>query len=153
VIQFFNFAWLFFDMGTSIAFVKYLSQYRVDDPRKGIQYGQVFVWWQALSGAVQVALVVAIGNCSGRDSDKLEAHGIATSTAKHVKPPLMPECIANLECRVIETRLVNRFNLFVLEVVAAWINPALRNAKTIHHCGYGAFIVDGERIELPSAKP
>lgn len=101
----------------------------------------------------QAALVVAIGNCSGRASDKLEAHGIATSTAKHVKPPLMPECIANLECRVIETRLVNRFNLFVLEVVAAWINPALRNAKTIHHCGYGAFIVDGERIELPSAKP
>ena len=60
VTQFFNFAWLFFDMGTSIAFVKFLSQYRVDDPRKGIQYGQVFVWWQALSGAIQVALVVAV---------------------------------------------------------------------------------------------
>jgi len=60
VVQFFNLAWLFFDMGTSIAFIKYLSQYRVDDPRKGIQYGQVFVWWQALSGAVQVALVVGL---------------------------------------------------------------------------------------------
>jgi O-antigen/teichoic acid export membrane protein len=60
VMQFFNFAWLFFDMGTSIAFVKFLSQYRVDDPRKGIQYGQVFIWWQALSGAIQVALVVAV---------------------------------------------------------------------------------------------
>jgi O-antigen/teichoic acid export membrane protein len=60
VTQFFNFAWLFFDMGTSVAFIKFLSQYRVDDPRKGIQYGQVFVWWQALSGAIQVALVVAV---------------------------------------------------------------------------------------------
>ena len=60
VTQFFNLAWLFFDMGTSIAFIKYLSQYRVHDPRKGIQYGQVFVWWQALSGAIQVALVVAL---------------------------------------------------------------------------------------------
>lgn len=60
VVQFFNFAWLFFDMGTSVAFVKFLSQYRVDDPRKGIQYGQVFVWWQAISGAIQVALVVGI---------------------------------------------------------------------------------------------
>jgi O-antigen/teichoic acid export membrane protein len=62
VMQFFNFAWLFFDMGTSIAFVKYLSQYRVTDPGKGIQYGQVFIWWQALSGAVQVALVVALAS-------------------------------------------------------------------------------------------
>lgn len=62
VVQFFSFAWLFFDMGTSVAFVKYLSQYRVKDPKKGIQYGQVFVWWQALSGAIQVALVVVIAS-------------------------------------------------------------------------------------------
>ncbi|MGE5643523.1 MAG: lipopolysaccharide biosynthesis protein, partial [Byssovorax cruenta] len=60
VTQFFNLAWFFFDMGTSIAFVKYMSQYRVDDPKRGIQFGQVFVWWQFLSGAVQVALVVML---------------------------------------------------------------------------------------------
>jgi O-antigen/teichoic acid export membrane protein len=60
VTQFFTLAWNFFDMGTSIAFIKYLSQYRVHDPKKGIQYGQVFVWWQALSGAVQVALVIGL---------------------------------------------------------------------------------------------
>jgi O-antigen/teichoic acid export membrane protein len=62
VTQFFNLAWLFFDMGTSIAFIKFLSEYRVKDPKKGIQYGQVFVWWQALSGAVQVALVVGLAS-------------------------------------------------------------------------------------------
>jgi O-antigen/teichoic acid export membrane protein len=60
VTQFFNLAWFFFDMGTSVAFVKYMSQYRVDDPGRGIQFGQVFVWWQWLSGAVQVVLVVAL---------------------------------------------------------------------------------------------
>ena len=60
VVQFFNFLWLFFDMGTSAAFIKFFAQYRVHDPRKAIQYGQVFVWWQALSGAIQVALVTAI---------------------------------------------------------------------------------------------
>ena len=62
VTQFFNLAWYFFDMGTSIAFIKYLSEYRVTDPKKGIQYGQVFVWWQALSGAVQVALVIGLAS-------------------------------------------------------------------------------------------
>jgi len=62
VTQFFNLAWLFFDMGTSVAFIKYLSEYRVRDPKRGIQYGQVFVWWQALSGAVQVALVIGLAS-------------------------------------------------------------------------------------------
>jgi len=62
VTQFFNLTWLFFDMGTSVAFIKYLSEYRVRDPKKGIQYGQVFVWWQALSGAVQVALVIGLAS-------------------------------------------------------------------------------------------
>ncbi|MCX6039099.1 MAG: hypothetical protein NTW99_14695 [Chloroflexi bacterium] len=62
VTQFFTLAWTFFDMGTSIAFIKYLSEHRVHDPKKGIQYGQVFVWWQALSGAVQVALVIALAS-------------------------------------------------------------------------------------------
>jgi O-antigen/teichoic acid export membrane protein len=62
VTQFFGLAWQFFDMGTSVAFIKYLSQYRVHDPRRGIQYGQLFVWWQALSGAVQVALVIGLAS-------------------------------------------------------------------------------------------
>jgi O-antigen/teichoic acid export membrane protein len=62
VTQFFNLAWTFFDMGTSIAFIKYLSEHRVHDPKKGIQYGQLFVWWQMLSGAVQVALVIALAS-------------------------------------------------------------------------------------------
>jgi O-antigen/teichoic acid export membrane protein len=62
VTQFFALAWQFFDMGTSIAFIKYLSEYRVRDPKKGIQYGQVFVWWQLLSGSIQVAIVIALAS-------------------------------------------------------------------------------------------
>ncbi len=68
VTQFFQVAWWFFDMGTSAAFIKYLSEYRVTDPRKGIQYGQLFVWWQALSGAVQVALMVGLSSTVVADS-------------------------------------------------------------------------------------
>lgn len=60
VVQFFNLLWLLLDMGTSAAFIKFFAQYRVDDPRRAIQYCQVFVWWQALSGAAQVAAVTAL---------------------------------------------------------------------------------------------
>jgi O-antigen/teichoic acid export membrane protein len=60
VTQFFALIWNFFDMGTGIAFIKFLSQYRVHDPRRAVQYGQVFVWWQSLSGAIQVAIMVSL---------------------------------------------------------------------------------------------
>ena len=97
--------------------------------------------------------VVKIGNCSGRDVDKFAAFGLSTATAKHVKPPLLVDCFANLECRVADTRLVNKFDLFVLEVLTAWSDPAQPNPKTIHHHGYGKFVIDGETIELPSKMP
>ncbi len=62
VTQAFAVLWSVFDVGTSTAFIKFLAQYRVHDPRRAVQYGQVFVWWQALSGAVQVAIVVALAS-------------------------------------------------------------------------------------------
>ena len=62
VLQFFEVTWMFFDMGTSMAFVKFLSEYRIKDPKKGIQYGQMFVWWQMLTGAVQVTIFVALSS-------------------------------------------------------------------------------------------
>ena len=46
--------------------------------------------------------------------------------------------------------LVNKYNLFILEVLKAWIDPAQKNPKTIHHHGYGKFVVDGKTIRLKS---
>ena len=40
------------------------------------------------------------------------------------------------ECKVIDTRFVAKYCLFVLEVLQAWIDPAQKNSKTIHHHGY-----------------
>ena len=39
VTQFFALIWNFFDMGTGIAFIKFLSQYRVHDPRRALAGG------------------------------------------------------------------------------------------------------------------
>jgi flavin reductase (DIM6/NTAB) family NADH-FMN oxidoreductase RutF len=97
--------------------------------------------------------VVGIGNCSGRDVDKFKRFGLTPAPAERVAPPLVAECFANLECRVVDTHLVNKFNLFVLEVLKAWSDPAQKNPKTIHHRGYGSFAVDGELIKLKSRMP
>ena len=97
--------------------------------------------------------VVAVGNCSGRDLDKFAAFGLTPIPAKKVAPPLVAECFANLECKVADTRFVNRYNLFVLEVIKAWRDPSQKNPKTIHHHGYGTFVVDGATIRLKSRMP
>jgi flavin reductase (DIM6/NTAB) family NADH-FMN oxidoreductase RutF len=97
--------------------------------------------------------VVEIGNCSGRDTDKFAKFNLTPKPAECVAAPLVAECFANLECKVVDTRLVNKYNLFILEVVKAWIDPAQKNPKTIHHHGFGRFAVDGEMIQLKSKMP
>ncbi len=94
--------------------------------------------------------VVKIGNCSGRDVSKFVEFELTPLPAQQVSPPLIAECFANLECKVIDTRLVSKYNLFVLRVVKAWTDPAQQNVRTIHHHGYGKFVVDGETITLES---
>jgi len=94
--------------------------------------------------------VVRVGNTSGRDVDKFAKFGLTSLPARLVAAPLIAECFANLECKVVDSRLANKYNLFVLEAIQAWIDPAQQNPKTIHHQGYGRFVVDGEIIELQS---
>lgn len=97
--------------------------------------------------------VTAIGNCSGRAVDKFEKFGLTPLKAERVAPPLIAECFANLECTVADTGFVNKYNLFVLKVLKAWIDPARKNPKTIHHRGNGTFVVDGRTITLKSRMP
>ncbi|MDO8377069.1 MAG: flavin reductase family protein [Aquabacterium sp.] len=94
--------------------------------------------------------VVRCGNTSGRQTDKFESFGLTPAAASRVAPPLIAECYANLECRVADARLVNRYNFFVLEVLQAWIDPACKDPITLHHRGRGRFMVAGETIKLPS---
>jgi flavin reductase (DIM6/NTAB) family NADH-FMN oxidoreductase RutF len=94
--------------------------------------------------------VVACGNTSGRKVDKFQKFGLTPSAAAYVHAPLIDECYANLECKVIDTRLVNKYGIFILEVVKAWIDRSQKQPKTMHHQGKGVFAVDGDIIKLPS---
>jgi flavin reductase (DIM6/NTAB) family NADH-FMN oxidoreductase RutF len=94
--------------------------------------------------------VVQVGNTSGRDIDKFAQFGLTAVAASKVGAPLIAECHANLECHVIDTRMVRRYNLFVLEVLRAWMDRSIRDPRTLHHRGFGTFMVAGEPITLPS---
>ncbi len=94
--------------------------------------------------------VVGCGNTSGRKIDKFKAFGLTPAAASCVKAPLIDECYANLECKVVDGKMVAKYNLFILEVLKAWIDPARKHPRTIHHLGRGAFMVAGKTIKLPS---
>ena len=107
----------------------------------------------AIPGAELAEKVVGVGNCSGREVDKFARFGLTALPASSVAAPLIAECGVNIECRVVDSKLATRYNLFVLEAVKAWIDPELAQAKTLHHCGFGRFVLDGEVLQLPSAMP
>jgi len=96
------------------------------------------------------AQVVGCGNTSGRKIDKFAAVSLTPAPASHVSAPLTAECHAKLECRVFDARMTARYSFFVLEVVKAWIDPARKDPRTLHHRGRGHFMVAGETIRLPS---
>jgi flavin reductase (DIM6/NTAB) family NADH-FMN oxidoreductase RutF len=74
--------------------------------------------------AVELAsVVVKVGNTSGDAMDKFTKFGLTPRPAELVSPPLIAECFANFECRVVDMSLVNKYNLFILEVVRAWTDP------------------------------
>ncbi len=95
--------------------------------------------------------VVKAGNSSGSEVDKFAACGLTAVPAAVVKAPLIDECYASLECRIADGGWVNKYNFFVLEVVKAWIDPACKDPRTLHHRGNGSFMVAGETIKLRSA--
>jgi len=96
--------------------------------------------------------VVRGGNISGRKAEKFSFLGLTPAPAARVEVPLIAECYANLECKLVDARLASKYNFFILEVVKAWIDPAKKRPRTIHHLGRGEFMVAGRTIRLPSKK-
>src|ERR1035437_2126824 len=89
--------------------------------------------------------VVGIGTCSGADTDKFAKFKLSPVQAKLVRPPLIKECLANIECKVID--IIKKHNIFVLEAVAACFDTARKEKRTVHAVGDGTFIVDGRKID------
>ena len=88
--------------------------------------------------------VVGVGTCSGADTDKFEKFGLTPVKGKQVRSPLIRECLANIECNVID--IITKHNILVLEGVAAYIDNSRKEKRTIHAIGDGTFVVDGRTL-------
>ena len=89
--------------------------------------------------------VVGIGTCSGVDTDKFEKFQLTPLKGKHVGAPLIKECLANIECKVVD--IVEKYNIIVLDGIDAYFDDAREEKRTIHAIGDGTFIVDGDKLD------
>jgi len=89
--------------------------------------------------------VVGIGTCSGADTDKFSKFELTPVPAKFVRPPLIKECLANIECKVID--IIEKHNIVVLEGIAAYLATDRQEQRRVHAVGDGTFIVDGRRLD------
>jgi flavin reductase (DIM6/NTAB) family NADH-FMN oxidoreductase RutF len=87
--------------------------------------------------------VVKIGNCSGRNLDKFAEFDLSAKPGRQVRAPLIDECYANFECRLIDTSWIKKYNMFVFEVVEAHVATSPKTPKTIHYRGDGEFMISG----------
>ena len=64
--------------------------------------------------------VMFCGTHSGRDVDKFAETGLTAGKGKVVTAPLIQECLANLECKVVATQDMGDHRVFFGEVKACW---------------------------------
>lgn len=87
--------------------------------------------------------VVGIGNCSGRDTDKFAKFGLTPVKGSKIAAPLIAECYASFECRLHDASLIDKYCLFVWEVVKAHVARSPRYPRTLHYRGDGEFMLSG----------
>lgn len=73
--------------------------------------------------------VLQCGSCSGRDTDKFSTIGLTALPAMHVRPPLIAECVMNIECRVVGIETIGDHDLFQGEVLEVHISPEIADAQ------------------------
>jgi flavin reductase (DIM6/NTAB) family NADH-FMN oxidoreductase RutF len=89
--------------------------------------------------------VVGIGTCSGANTDKFAKFKLTALAGSIVKAPLIAECLANIECKVVD--ILAKHSIVVLEAVAAHIDPARKEKRMLHAVGDGTFIADGRKFD------
>ena len=96
------------------------------------------------------------GRRSGRRYDKFKETLLTTLPAKMVKPPIIKECVAHLECRVEEQITVGDHTLFIGRVLTAYTDKGVfdekfdvKKVKLIYHMGRDDFVTLAPEIISP----
>lgn len=103
------------------------------------------------------------GQISGRDvDDKLTRLGLTPTEADEIEVPLIEECLAHIECGLIEAVELGDHVWFVGEVLAAqadedafdetWLLGGDEEKKPLLHLGGAVYAVPESRIQVPRSE-
>lgn len=103
--------------------------------------------------------VLQVGTTSGRDIDKFAEFNLTTIAAKTIQAPLITNCLACLECKLIsEPHNQNTYDLYIGEITAAWADPEVFSQsrwhitsdqkRSIHYQAGGEFFAIGESFHI-----
>jgi flavin reductase (DIM6/NTAB) family NADH-FMN oxidoreductase RutF len=81
----------------------------------------------AVPGEDQSEAAMLCGTKSGKKYDKIMEAKLTPIPAKFIKPPLIAECIANLECKLVGELLTGDHTIFVGEVLNSWVSDDNRS--------------------------
>lgn len=88
--------------------------------------------------------VIGVGNTHGPEVDKFAQFELTAVKAKKVGAPLIAECYANFECRLIDDSQAGRYNLFIFECIKAHVASSPKYPRTVHYRGDGVFMISGD---------
>ncbi|MCD2518017.1 flavin reductase family protein [Massilia sp. G4R7] len=94
--------------------------------------------------------VVGIGTHAGSKMDKFAHYGLTPEAIDGVQAPAIRECHAQFACRLHDDSLVDKYNFFIWEVVAARAAKTPKHPETLHYTGEGVFMVAGKVISRRS---
>jgi len=96
------------------------------------------------------------GRISGIKCDKFKEAPLTAAPAKKVRPPIIKECVAHLECKLVQTIPTGDHTLFVGEVLAAYVNRGVftetfnvKKVKPVFHMGGDSFVTTSLEVVTP----
>jgi len=96
------------------------------------------------------------GRTSGKNHDKFRETGLTKSRSRKVKPPIIKECVAHLECKLHSQFTTGDHIIFVGKIVEAYADKEvftdkydLKKAKMIFHLGANDFATLNSKVFTP----
>jgi len=96
------------------------------------------------------------GRISGKDCDKFKECHLTPLPARKVRSPIIKECVAHLECKLIQQIKTGDHTLFIGEVLAAYADKGvftktfnIKKVKPVYHMGGDDFATISSRVVSP----
>ena len=103
--------------------------------------------------------VLKCGQASGEDVDKIELTGLTLESGHRVEVPWIEECLAHVECAVVDIVAPGDHSLFIAQIVGAWAEEEAfeetwlapedtEELLPLLHLGGKLFALLGKKIDL-----